>query len=294
MAFTVEDLTDLIAILEQKPEWRERLRQILLTKELLELPQTVERIAQAVERLTQEAEESRKWRMEIDQWRKETDERWQQVLAELREMREWQRETIEWQRSVTDWQKQVTEQLQQIVEWQREVTLWIEDMNRWRQKVDNDLARLKGSDRERYYRDKAHAIFGRLVRRGKDATPELMERLWDALKAGKISRKEMNALSDADVLWMGEYEGVPVLFVCKVSFTVSGEDVIKAVHRCEIARKLGYKAVPIVAGVEVPEEVFDQAKVVNVIAMTDGDFDYEYAEQILKQSVESPKDEPSD
>lgn len=59
MAFTVEDLTDLIAILEQRPEWREQLRQILLTKEILELPQLVERIARAVDRLVQEAEENR-------------------------------------------------------------------------------------------------------------------------------------------------------------------------------------------------------------------------------------------
>lgn len=31
MVFTVEDLTDLIAILDQRPEWRERVRKILLT-----------------------------------------------------------------------------------------------------------------------------------------------------------------------------------------------------------------------------------------------------------------------
>jgi len=286
MAFTVEDLTDLIAILEQRPEWRERLRQILLTKELLELPQLVERIAKAVDRLVQEAEENRRWRQqvgewrkEIEEWRREAGERWQQALTEFREMRKWQQETMEWQR-------QMTEQMRQIVDWQREVTLWIADMNSWRQKVDNDLARLKGSDRERYYRDKAHALFGRLLRRGKDATPEIVERLWEALEAGKISRREMNALTDTDVLWLGLYEGVPILLVCEVSFTVSGQDVIRAAHRAEIARKLGYITVPVVAGAEVPDEVYDQAKLVNTIVMTDGEFDHEYAEQILRQAVE--------
>ncbi len=106
IAFTVEDLTDLIAILEQRPEWRERLRQILLTKGLLELPQLVDRISPAVDLLVQEVEENR--------W--------------------WQRE---------------------VIEWQREVTKWMVEMNRWRDRADNDLAYLKGSDRERYCRDKS-------------------------------------------------------------------------------------------------------------------------------------------
>ncbi len=265
MAFTVEDLTDLIAILEQRPEWRERLRQILLAKEILELPQLVERIARAIDKLVQEAEESRQWRRKVDEWRKEANERWQQVLSELQEMREWQRE---------------------VIEWQRQVTRWTEDMSLWRKKAENDFAYLNGSNRERYYRDKAHALFGRLVRHGRDATIKVMERLQEALKAGQISRKEMNALSDSDVLWLGEYGGVPVLLVCEVSFTVSGQDVIKTVHCAEIARKLGYIAVPVVAGAEIPDEVRDQAKVVNVIIMTDGEFDHEYAEQILKRTVE--------
>lgn len=71
MAFTVEDLTDLIAILEQRPEWRERLREILLTKELLQFPHLVERIAKAVERLTEEAEENRQWRQQVVEWQRE-------------------------------------------------------------------------------------------------------------------------------------------------------------------------------------------------------------------------------
>jgi len=62
MAFTVENLTDLIAILEQRPEWRERLRQILLAKEILELPQLVERIARAIDKLVQKVEGNRQWR----------------------------------------------------------------------------------------------------------------------------------------------------------------------------------------------------------------------------------------
>jgi len=43
MAFTIEDFRDLVRILEQKPEWRAELRRLLLTEELLALPERVER-----------------------------------------------------------------------------------------------------------------------------------------------------------------------------------------------------------------------------------------------------------
>jgi hypothetical protein len=48
MAFTVEDFEDLLRILEQKPEWQERMRRAILSRELLELP---ERLLSLVQQL---------------------------------------------------------------------------------------------------------------------------------------------------------------------------------------------------------------------------------------------------
>jgi hypothetical protein len=39
MAFTVEDFEDMLRILEQNPEWQERMRRAILSRELLELPE---------------------------------------------------------------------------------------------------------------------------------------------------------------------------------------------------------------------------------------------------------------
>ncbi|MDW8351112.1 MAG: hypothetical protein RML99_04295, partial [Anaerolineae bacterium] len=53
MAFTVSDFRDLIELLEQYPQWRQELRRLVLTDELLDLPRVVkelgERIAELVE-----------------------------------------------------------------------------------------------------------------------------------------------------------------------------------------------------------------------------------------------------
>jgi hypothetical protein len=57
MAFTIQDFHDLIGILEQHPEWRTELRRLMLTEELLSLPQITHNLAEAQQRTEQRVEE---------------------------------------------------------------------------------------------------------------------------------------------------------------------------------------------------------------------------------------------
>ena len=50
MAFTVEDYRDLVQLLSEHPEWRSELRQLLLSDELLTLPEIVRELAKAQQR----------------------------------------------------------------------------------------------------------------------------------------------------------------------------------------------------------------------------------------------------
>ena len=50
MAFTVEDYRDLVQLLSEHPEWRSELRQLLLSDELLTLPEIVKELAEAQQR----------------------------------------------------------------------------------------------------------------------------------------------------------------------------------------------------------------------------------------------------
>ena len=54
MAFTVQDLHDLVALVTQHPEWRAELRRLVLTEELLALPQIVHDLAEAQQRTEQQ------------------------------------------------------------------------------------------------------------------------------------------------------------------------------------------------------------------------------------------------
>ena len=50
MAFTIEDYRDLVQLLSERPEWRSELRQLLLSDELLTLPEIVQGLAEAQQR----------------------------------------------------------------------------------------------------------------------------------------------------------------------------------------------------------------------------------------------------
>src|SRR5262249_8126639 len=54
MAFTVQDFHDLVALVTQHPEWRAELRRLVLTEELLALPQIVYDLAEAQQRTEQQ------------------------------------------------------------------------------------------------------------------------------------------------------------------------------------------------------------------------------------------------
>jgi len=54
MAFTVQEFHDLVELLTQHPEWRGELRRLVLTEELLTLPQIVHDLAEAQRRTEQQ------------------------------------------------------------------------------------------------------------------------------------------------------------------------------------------------------------------------------------------------
>jgi ferritin-like metal-binding protein YciE len=58
MAFTVRDFRDLVELLEQHPEWRAELRRLVLTEELLALPQVVRELVEAQQRTEQRLEQT--------------------------------------------------------------------------------------------------------------------------------------------------------------------------------------------------------------------------------------------
>jgi flagellar biosynthesis/type III secretory pathway chaperone len=221
MAFTVEDFEDLLRILEQKPEWQERMRRAILSRELLELP---ERLLSLVQQLI------------------ESDARNREQIAEL--TRTVQRHDEILQRH----DKQIAELVQvvrELAEAQRRTEARLE---RLENRLEGEIGRQSG---ERYEREVVADAFTLFYggRGGSPKEPAIRDQLAHWLQPLVEQGVEITPLVSpfrADIIW---WKGDRVM-VAEVGIKVSRDDVNRAVARAELLRQAGVNATPSVIGEE--------------------------------------------
>jgi hypothetical protein len=144
-----------------------------------------------------------------------------------------------------------------------------------REVMRRDIGVLKGSTKEGFYRDRAAAIFGRLLTAGRDATQEVIQRLRVAQQANRVSAEEYQSVLNADLLWSGRLwdTGEGVVLVLEASWKVHESDVERAVQRAEVLRRAGLNALPVTAGEEWPDQVEALALRERVVITRDGRVD---------------------
>jgi hypothetical protein len=144
-----------------------------------------------------------------------------------------------------------------------------------RQGIKHTLGILKGKTYEREFSDRATGIFGRYIKRGHDVANELSEIVQEAENAGKITENEYDQIYATDLLWGGKLKTTDedIVLVVEASWLVLETDVERAVSRAEILRKVGLKAVPVVAGVEWADGMSEIALNQQVVMVLDRSID---------------------
>jgi len=235
MPFTVEEFQDLVRLLEQRPEWRAELRRLVLTDELLALPE------------------------QLASFRAQTEQRFEELV-------EAQRRTEERLTALAEAQRRTDERLAELAAEMAELTRKVATL------VDQS-ADLRGKDLEAQYRVKAHAYFGRLLRRIHVLSPDELAGLVDsAVEAGILSDDQAHEIFLADAVVRGRRreDGAEVYLVVEVSWGVGPEDVERAAKRAELLAKTGLSTLPVVAGKTVTAEVARLARTWKVWQVTDG------------------------
>jgi len=256
MPFTVSEFHDFIRILEMHPEWRADLLRVLFPEALLDLPRVVQELAEA-QRQTEAAI-------------RQLTERMERGFAEAAADRQriWEAMERGFAEAAADRQR-IWEAIREITE---RMERGFAEAAADRQAMRHDIGRLKGLSKEQYYRDRAAAIFGPLLRGGRDATQQVVEQLRLALEAGRITAQEYRGVLDADLLWSGRLweTDEEVLLVLEASWMVQARDVERAAQRAAILRRAGVRALPVAAGEEWPVEVQRQALQERVVMVQDG------------------------
>ena len=84
MPFTVEEFRDLVRLLEERPEWRADLRRLVLTDELLAVPEKIGSLRVRAEEL----------RAEVELQRTETERRLQELTSAVADLAKTQKRLI--------------------------------------------------------------------------------------------------------------------------------------------------------------------------------------------------------
>jgi hypothetical protein len=277
MPFTVTEFRDLIHILYTQPEWRAELLRVLFPEALVDLPRALEELAEA-QRRTEET-------------LGRVTERMERGFAEAAADRERIWETMQqgFAEAAAD-RKRIWENIERLIErMERGFAEAAADRERiWeamrqgfaeaaadRGVMKRDIGVLKGSTKEGFYRDRAAAIFGRLLAAGQDATQEVIQCLRAAEQANRVSAQEYQSVLNADLLWSGKVwdTGEEVILVLEASWKVHESDVERAAQRAEVLRRAGLKALPVTAGEEWPEQVEALALRERVVIAQDGRVD---------------------
>ncbi len=167
----------------------------------------------------------------------------------------------------------LTQHLDTLTQQMHQLTRQTERLADVQTRMAIDLERLKGSDLERRYRERAHAYFSRLLRRAAVLSGEKLALLLDeAVSRGELSDEEADQILQADIVIQGKRRDTQqeVYAIVEVSWGVGVEDVERASERAALLARLGLPTVPVVAGTWITPDAVAVARAKKVWQVTDG------------------------
>ncbi len=190
MAMETSDLHDLIRILEQHPEWRSELRRVLLSDDLLQLPDLVREIAEAHQQHSQEMAQIRATLSEVVQIQREHSEKLAELSAAMVRLAEAQQRTDELVARLSQRVEELAEAQQRTDESLARLSQRVEELAEAQQRTDESVARLS-----------------QRVEELAEAQRRTEQRMEELVEAQRLSAASLNRLMDWQRGEAGRREG---------------------------------------------------------------------------------------
>jgi hypothetical protein len=231
MAFTVQEFHDLVALLTQHPEWQAELRRLVLTEEILALPQIVRDLVEAQQRTEQQV-------AQLAAAQQRTEQQIAQLIQQVTQLTQAQQRT---ERQIARLQDDVGEIKCIVLE------------ERYRNRAFAYFSRLVRRTHA-LMEDELVALLEEAVARG-SLSEEGMDEIARADVVVRGQRRERP----------GE-----VYLVVEVSWGVGPGDVERAVRRAALLSQTGLQTMPVVAGERITDEAAELARAMRVWQVLDG------------------------
>lgn len=153
-----------------------------------------------------------------------------------------------------------------------QLTAQVEQLTRSARVLQDQMGDVCGRLLEMEYCDKAHVFFGTLLRRVRIA--ESNDPIWDALEE-RLEEDEVQQVLRLDLLvrrrLRGAQDTAEVWLAVEVSTTLDERDITRAAQRAALLRKAGFRAVPVVAGLQLAsDDASEAADREGVVVLLDG------------------------
>ena len=241
---TINDISDLVRILQEQPEWEETLRGILLSKELLRLPETVAALVETTNALTEAVARLERRTERLEEGQARTEERLDRLEAGQT----------------------------RLEEGQARAEVRLDRLESGLASVQGTLGNLIGSEYERWaarlapprVRDQLSVTEGKVlqVSWADSEDQALVNAMESALHQKSISSSDVEELLRADIILQGRQHDAEVYLVIEASLTADSNDFDRALERARILQRItGTRTLPAVmaerlaqdSGVNVPE-----------------------------------------
>lgn len=294
MAFGVTDFHDLVSLLEQHPEWRADLRRLLLSDEILSLPDLVrdlvegqkltdESVRQLVQAQARTDDQIRQLTARVDDLTQRLEQltarvddltqRLEQLTARVDDLTQRLEQLTARVDDLTQRLEQLTEDVRELGRRIEQLTASVDSLTQSVQRIGEDVAKMKEFYLEQRYYQRAPAYFCRIIRRVRPISyDDLCRILDDAMDQGTLTEAERDDLIETDVVVYGRkrIDGEEVYLIVEVSWGIGTNDVARAAQWARTFAKLGWKTLPVVAGGWVNTDAHEAARQDGVIVLLDG------------------------
>lgn len=246
MAFTVSDFEDLERLLAEHPEWRARLRPLILGDELLRVPEQMNCVGDRLDRIEEI----------LDRMADNQDDFNARMAA-----------FVERQDAFEARMVQLDEKLAALTEEVTELTRSTRQHEQRLNRMDGRMGNVEGQLLEIRYHRHFRNWLGKYLMHVELVSIDDLAELQSAVDAGRLSAAEVERLRDAELVARGvsRDDGQETIIVMEVSQTINADDIERANERALTLRRAGYNALAMAGGSRVAEGLEYRAEQLGVL-----------------------------
>lgn len=171
-------------------------------------------------------------------------------------------------------QKRTEQRVAELAEAQKRTELAVQVLAERQQVMGDQLGRTIGRQLESYYRDRAYAYFGRVLRKVQVVSLQELEEEFET----RLDDREWEEVSLLDLVVRGQATHQPqrpdVLLAFEISAVIDRGDVERSLRRAALLRKVGFPVVSGVAGEDITQGALEAAQKEHVFVVQNGHKDF--------------------